>query len=135
MLTAPSGPITAISAVGHAKLTSVRMCLLDITQYAPPYALRVITVSFGTVASANAYSSFAPCRMMPPNSCWVPGRNPGTSSKVTSGMLNASQNRTNRAPFTEASMSSTPARCAGWFATTPTGRPSSRANPTTMLRA
>ena len=32
MLTAPSGPITAISALGQAKLTSVRMCLLDITQ-------------------------------------------------------------------------------------------------------
>jgi len=31
-LTAPSGPITAISAVGQAKFTSVRMCLLAITQ-------------------------------------------------------------------------------------------------------
>ena len=60
MFTAPSGPITAISALGHAKFTSVRMCLLDMTQYAPPYAFRVITVSFGTVASANANSSFAP---------------------------------------------------------------------------
>ena len=54
MLTAPSGPMTAISAVGQAKLTSVRMCLLAITQYAPPYALRVTTVTLGTVASANA---------------------------------------------------------------------------------
>ena len=26
MLTAPSGPITATSAVGHAKLKSARMC-------------------------------------------------------------------------------------------------------------
>ncbi len=73
--------------------------------------------------------------MMPPYSCTVPGRKPGTSSNVTSGMLNASQNRTNRAPFTDASMSSVPASTAGWFATMPTGRPSSRANPTTMLRA
>ena len=89
------------------------MCLLDITQYAPPYALRVMTVTFGTVASANANSSFAPCRMMPPYSCPVPGRKPGTSSNVTSGMLNASQKRTKRAPFTDASMSSVPARCAG----------------------
>ena len=111
------------------------MCLLDITQYAPPYALRVITVTFGTVASANAYSSFAPCRMMPPYSCTVPGRNPGTSSKVTSGMLNASQKRTKRAPFTDASMSSVPASTAGWLATMPTGRPSSRAKPTTMFFA
>ena len=81
------------------------MCLLDMTQYAPPYALRVMTVTFGTVASANANSSFAPCLMIPPYSWTVPGRKPGTSSNVTSGMLNASQNRTNRAPFTDASMS------------------------------
>ncbi len=51
--------------------------------------------------------------MMPPCSCSTPGRNPGTSSKVMSGMLNASQNRTNRAPFTDASMSRHPARYAG----------------------
>ena len=69
MLTAPSGPITATSAVGHAKLKSARMCFELMTSYAPPYALRVITVSFGTVASAYAYSSFAPWRMMPPHSC------------------------------------------------------------------
>ncbi len=31
MLTAPSGPITAISAVGYAKLTSPRMCFDDMT--------------------------------------------------------------------------------------------------------
>ena len=89
------------------------MCLLAITQYAPPYALRVITVTFGTVASANANSSFAPWRMMPPYSCTVPGRKPGTSSNVTSGMLNASQKRTKRAAFTDASMSSVPASTAG----------------------
>ena len=47
MLTAPSAPITAISAVGHAKFRSVRMCLELITQYAPPYALRVITSQLG----------------------------------------------------------------------------------------
>ena len=49
-------------------------------------------------------------------------------------MLKASQNRTKRAPLTEASMSSTPARCIGWFATTPTGRPARRMNPTSRLR-
>ena len=32
-------------------------------------------------------------------------------------------------------MSSTPASCAGWLPTTPTGRPFSREKPTTMLRA
>ena len=33
---------------------SARMCLDAMTSYAPPYALRVMTVIFGTVASANA---------------------------------------------------------------------------------
>ena len=32
----PSGPMTAISAVGHARFKSLRICLDDITQYAPP---------------------------------------------------------------------------------------------------
>jgi len=39
--------------------------------------------------------------MIPLHSCSVPGRKPGTSTNVTSGMLNASQNRTKRAPFLE----------------------------------
>src|SRR5947208_842105 len=111
------------------------MCFEHITQYAPPYALRVITVSFGTVASLNAYSSFAPCRMIPPYSCAVPGRKPGTSTNVTSGMLKASQKRTKRAALTEALMSSAPAITFGWLATTPTGCPSRRAKPTTMFIA
>src|SRR6195256_103946 len=55
--------------------------------------------------------------MMPPCSCAVPGRKPGTSTKVTSGMLKASQNRTKRAPLTEALMSSAPARMRGWLPT------------------
>ncbi len=36
MLTAPSAPMTAISAVGQAKFMSPRMCLLLMTSYAPP---------------------------------------------------------------------------------------------------
>src|SRR4029079_17055008 len=115
MFTAPSGPITATSAVGHAKLKSARMCFELMTSYAPPYALRVITASFGTVASQYAYSSLAPWRMIPPHSCSVPGRKPGTSTNVTSGMLNASHVRTKRAPFTDESMSSTPATEARSF--------------------
>ena len=54
MFTAPSAPMTAISAVGQARLKSAPRCFEHITSYAPPYALRRITVSFGTVASANA---------------------------------------------------------------------------------
>ena len=51
---------------------SPRMCFEFMTQYAPPYALRVMTVIFGTVASAYAKISFAPCRMMPLYSWSVP---------------------------------------------------------------
>ena len=87
MLTAPSGPMTAVSACGQAKLKSAPRCFEFMTTYAPPYALRVMTVSFGTVASANAYRSLAPRRMMPPHSWVVPGRKPGTSQKHSSGML------------------------------------------------
>ena len=65
--------------------------------------------------------------MMPPCSCETPGKNPGTSSNVTSGMLKQSQKRTNLAAFTEPSISRTPARYAGWLATIPTERPAKRA--------
>src|ERR1700748_1993340 len=54
-------------------------------------------VIFGSVASVNAYSSFAPWRMIPPHSWSVPGRKPGTSTNVTIGMVNASQGGTERA--------------------------------------
>ena len=43
------------------------------------------------------------------------GRKPGTSTNVTSGTLNASHVRTNRAAFSDASMSSVPARFDGWL--------------------
>ena len=54
MFTAPCAPITAICAVGQAKFMSAPRCFEPITSYAPPYALRVITVTLGTVASAYA---------------------------------------------------------------------------------
>ena len=38
----------------------------------------------------------------------IPGKNPGTSTKVTRGMLKASQNRTNLAPFTDELISKHP---------------------------
>jgi hypothetical protein len=50
-------------------------------------------------------------------------------------MPNASQVRTNRAAFSDASMSRQPAKCIGWLATTPTGEPSTRPKPTTMFGA
>ena len=73
--------------------------------------------------------------MMPSYSWPVPGRKPGTSTKVITGMLKQSQNRTNRAAFTDALMSRHPARWAGWLATIPTVRPPSRAKATMMLGA
>src|SRR2546421_311768 len=79
--------------------------------------------------------SLAPRRMIPRHSWLTPGRKPGTSTKVRIGMLNASQVRTNRAAFSEASMSRQPARCIGWLATTPTGAPSPPPKPTTMFGA
>ena len=72
---------------------------------------------------------------MPPYSWSTPGRKPGTSTKVMSGMLKASQVRTKRAAFSALSMSSTPASTIGWLPTTPTDWPSSRPKPHTMLRA
>ena len=73
--------------------------------------------------------------MIPPYSWSVPGRNPGTSTKVTSGTLNASQVRTKRAAFSDASMSSVPASTWGWLPTIPTTWPSMRAKPQTMFIA
>ena len=73
--------------------------------------------------------------MMPPYSWVVPGRKPGTSTSVTSGMLKASQKRTKRAALIDASMSSTPASALGWLPTIPTTWPASRAKPTTMFWA
>ena len=63
---------------------------------------------------------FAPWRMTPPYSWSVPGRKPGQSTKVTSGMLKASQVRMKRAILSLASMLSAPDMKAGWFATMPT---------------
>jgi hypothetical protein len=50
--------------------------------------------------------------------CTVPGRKPGTSTKVTMGMLKASRKRTKRAALMDESMSRQPARCEGLLATT-----------------
>ncbi len=73
--------------------------------------------------------------MMPPYSWLAPGRNPGVSSSVSNGMLNASQNRMNRDAFSLESMSSVPASTFGWFATIPIDRPSRRANPVSTFIA
>ena len=50
-------------------------------------------------------------------------------------MLKASHVRTKRAAFAEASMSSTPASCAGWLPTMPIAKPSRREKPQMMFFA
>ena len=50
-------------------------------------------------------------------------------------MLKASQVRTKRAPFSDESMSSTPASTLGWLPTIPTTRPPIRAKPHVRLFA
>ena len=79
--------------------------------------------------------SLAPRRMIPFHSWSVPGRKPGTSTKVSTGMLKASQVRTKRAAFSEAPMSRVPAICSGWLAMMPTGRPSTCPKAVMMLGA
>ena len=74
-----------------------------------------------------ACTSSAPCRIIPRHSRSRPGSKPGVSTNVRIGRLKASHHATNRAALRDASMSSVPARCWGWFATTPKGRPSSAA--------
>ena len=57
-----------ISARGQANTMSAPSSFEFIVITAPPYALRTITVSFGTVAEANARSSEAPWRITPASS-------------------------------------------------------------------
>ncbi len=73
--------------------------------------------------------------MTPPCSWPVPGRKPGTSTKVRIGMLKQSQKRTKRAALRHESMSRQPASTSGWLATTPTVRPSRRMKPVMMFFA
>jgi len=51
--------------------------------------------------------------MIPPRSWATPGMYPGTSTTVRMGMPKASQKRTKRAPFSEASMSNAPVKFSG----------------------
>src|ERR1035441_3354492 len=64
--------------------------------------------------------------MMPPYSWSTPGRKPGISTNVTSGILKALQKRTNPAPLSDASISRAPASTFGWLATIQTVAPRMR---------
>ena len=56
-----------------------------------------MTVILGTTASLKAYNNLAPFVIMAFHSWSVPGKNPGTSTNTSNGMLKQSQNLTNRA--------------------------------------
>src|SRR5699024_5396601 len=135
ILAAPSGPITATSEFGQAYTKSAPIDLLFKATYAPPKALRVITVILGTVASEYAYKILAPWRIIPPCSCVTPGKNPVTSSKVMREILKESQKRINRAILSLESISRLPAKYFGWLQTSPTVCPLIFAKPTTTFLA
>ena len=73
--------------------------------------------------------------MIPFHSCSVPGKNPGTSTRVITGIPKASHVRTKRAAFSLAAISKVPAKACGWFAMIPTEWPSTRPKPTRMFGA
>ena len=73
--------------------------------------------------------------MMPFHSWSVPGRKPGTSTKVSTGMLKASQVRTKRAAFSEASMSRHAGELHRLVGHDADRAPSTRPKPTMMFGA
>src|SRR5919198_5825788 len=114
---------------------SARRFLLPMAMYAPPYALPIMHVTLGTVASQYANSSLLPCLMIPLCSWSAPGRYPGVSTSVTIGMLNASQNLMKRAALLDEFISKAPAKYIGWLATMPTDLPLILAKQTTIFSA
>ncbi len=134
-MTAASGPITAIEAVGRARVASGSNPGPAMAYSPAPYALRTTTQILGTVASLTAVISLAPWRMMPWRSTSVPIMNPGTSARNTSGRLKASHSHTNRATLSAESTNRTPPLTIGWLATMPTARPSIRPSPQTTSAA
>ncbi|CJJ80223.1 Uncharacterised protein [Streptococcus pneumoniae] len=85
-LTAASGPITAIEAVGNARQQSGSNAGPAIAYKPAPYALRTTIEIFGTVASLIAEIIFAPWRIIPARSTFVPIINPGTSARNNNGI-------------------------------------------------
>jgi hypothetical protein len=73
--------------------------------------------------------------MMPPYSCSTPGRKPGTSTKVTSGMLKALQKRMKREALSDGVNVEHAGHLAGLVGDDTDGRPQTRAKPTTTLGA
>ena len=121
--------MTAIEAVGRARLASGSNPGPAMAYSPAPYALRTTTQILGTVAPLTAVIIFAPARMMPWRSTLVPIMNPGTSARNNSGRPNASHSPMNRAALSAESTNNTPPLTIGWLATMPTARPSIRPSP------
>lgn len=67
----------------------------------------VLTGIWSTAGLLSVFN-FSSCILYTEIYLGIPGRKPGTSTKVMMGMLKASQKRTKRAPFTEELMSKQP---------------------------
>ena len=124
---APSAPITAMRAVGHAKFRSAELL--------GPHDRVGATVGLADgdrhlrhVGLDERVEEPPPRLMMPPFSCSTPGMNPVCRRRKPMGVLYESQNLMNRAALSDASLSIAPDIYIGWLAITPTGRPSTRAN-------
>src|SRR5918996_108529 len=92
----------------------------------------MITVILGTVTSVIAFIQLMTLPGMPRISPSSPMRNPGTSTRYTSGMLNESHSTMKLVTFWHASASSAPPLKKGLFAMKPTVLPSRRASTVAM---
>ena len=103
-------PMTPILALGQAKVRSCPRSRQFMTMCAPPYACLRVTVTRGTVETANARSRLAPRRSTASRSWRTPGRKPGVSASTTSGSPKRLAKSTNHVPLSAASASSVPPR-------------------------
>ncbi len=112
-------------APGQAMTRSVAIRAGPVTSRPAPRARPVMTQHLGTSASWTAWASIM-AREMAPGSA----DGPAESIRNTSGSPKASQVQTSRVAFRHSSAAKAP-----WIASTPTGRPSSRARPVTRAGA
>ena len=135
MLTAPSGPMTAISAVGQARLRSPRMCLLLMTSVGAAIGFARDHGQLGHGRFAVGIEQLGAGADDPAMFLDGAGQEARHIHEGDDRHVEASQKRMKRAAFSLALISSTPARTTGWLATMPTLCPPRRAKPTTILAA
>ena len=95
-----SASIVPISASGQHIVISAPTDFEFMTTYALPSAFPVITFTFGTVAFAKAYTSFAALRAICLSSHFVAAY-PVVLVSERTGISNASQKATNSAAFSQ----------------------------------